>query len=79
MRNVLETYPPSTYPKLYPKPIEYYKRGQWGFKLASRIIMVLGFVILFAVMFLVDHSTFADAESEYVDYAKGRSAPPAPV
>ena len=28
MRYVFETYPPSTYPKLYPKPVEYYKKAQ---------------------------------------------------
>jgi len=60
MRYVLETYPPSMYPKLYPKPLEYYKMGQWGFKWVTRCILVLGFVILYAVIFLVDHATFAD-------------------
>jgi len=60
MRYVLATYPPSKYPKLYPKPLEYYQKGQWGFQLATRCILVLGFLILFAVVFLVDHSTFAD-------------------
>lgn len=60
MQYVLETYPPSKYPKLYPMPLEYYKMGQWGFKLVTRGIVALGFVILYAVIFLVDHSTFAD-------------------
>jgi len=60
MRYVLETYPPSKYPKLYPQPLEYYKMGQWGFKWVTRGILVLGFVILYAVIFLVDHSSFAD-------------------
>ncbi len=60
MNYVLKTYPPSKYPKLYPKPLEYYMIGRWGFKLATRIIFVLGFAILLAVIFLVDHSTFSD-------------------
>jgi hypothetical protein len=57
---VMDTYPPSQYPRLYPKPIEYYRLGQLGFKYVTRFIAVLGFVILYAIMFLVDHSTFAD-------------------
>ncbi len=60
MKWVLETYPPSEYPKLYPKPLEYYKIGRLGFKLATRGVLVLGFLILFAVIFVVDHSSFAD-------------------
>lgn len=57
---VRETYPPSQYPRLYPKPDAYYVIGLWAFKVATRIIFALGFLILFAVLFLVDHSTFAD-------------------
>ncbi len=60
MRYVLATYPPSTHPRLYPKPAEYYKTGQATFRLANRIILVLGLVILFAIVFVVDHSSFAD-------------------
>ena len=59
MQHVLETYPPSSYPKLYPRPIEHYKIAHWAFKIANRCVLALGFLILFAVMFLVDHSTFA--------------------
>jgi len=60
MKSVLEKYPPSQYPKLYPRPIEYYKKGQWGFELVSRLILLLGFVILFLIIFVVDHASFAD-------------------
>ena len=60
MQQVLDTYPPSTYPKLYPRPIEEYKIAQWKFRMVNRVVLGLGFVILFAVMFLIDHSTFAD-------------------
>jgi hypothetical protein len=60
MKYVLETYPRSAYPKLYPKPAEYYVIGQWAFKVANRVIVGLGLGILFAVMFLVDHASFAD-------------------
>ena len=60
MRHVLETYPPTEYPKLYPKSPEYYRLGAWAYEKANRIIMYIGIAVLFAVIFLVDHSTFAD-------------------
>lgn len=60
MQQVLKSYPPETYPKLYPKPIEYYKMGQLVFKLVYRFIFILGLAILLAVMFWVDHGSFAD-------------------
>ncbi len=60
MRHLMATYPPETYPKLYPRPIEHYKRAQLAFKYACRFVLLLGFVILFAVMFWVDHGTFAE-------------------
>ena len=60
MKYVVETYPPSEYPRLYPKPIEYYKIGHWAFKLINRVIFILGFIILFAVVFVVDHASFAE-------------------
>jgi hypothetical protein len=60
MQHILETYPPETYPKLYPRPIEHYKMAHLAFKYISRFILLLGVLILFAVMFWVDHSTFAD-------------------
>ena len=60
MQHVLETYPPSSYPKLYPRPIEAYKIAHWVFKVANWFVLALGFVILGSVMFLIDHSTFAD-------------------
>ena len=60
MQYVLETYPPSRYPRLYPKPIEYYRIGQWAFKIVNRVIIIIGFVIMFIMLFVVDHSSFAD-------------------
>ena len=60
MQQVLTLYPPETYPKLYPKPIEYYKMGQLTFKYVNRFVLLLGLAVLFAIMFWVDHSTFAD-------------------
>jgi hypothetical protein len=60
MQHVFASYPPETYPKLYPKPAEHYKASHRTFRFASRFILALGFVILFAIMFRVDHSSFAD-------------------
>lgn len=53
-------YPPEQYPKLYPQAIEKYVIGQWVYKVANWVIVLLGFIILFAIIFVVDHSTFAD-------------------
>ena len=60
MQHVVKTYPPETYPKLYTRPVEHYKMAHALFKYINRFILLLGFVILFAIMFWVDHSTFAD-------------------
>ena len=60
MRYVLETYPPSKYPKLYPKPHEDYERAHRTFKRVNRFIIALGFVVMLALLFVVDHSGFAD-------------------
>ncbi len=60
MQYVCDHYPPKQYPKLYPQSIEKYKIGQWVYKVVNRVIVMLGFVILFAIIFVVDHSTFAD-------------------
>jgi hypothetical protein len=60
MQHVLEAYPPTSFPKLYPRPIEDYKIAQWKFRMVNRVILALGFVVLFMVMFVIDHSTFAD-------------------
>lgn len=57
---MLETYPHADYPKLYPKPAEYYVIGQWAFKIANRVIIALGLGVLYAILFLVDHANFAD-------------------
>lgn len=60
MQHIFSTYPPEAYPKLYPRPKEHYKTSHRMFKYASRFVLALGIVILFAIMFWVDHSTFAD-------------------
>jgi len=46
MKYVFETYPPSAYPKLYPKPIEVYERGRRNYRNINLFILITGFVIL---------------------------------
>jgi hypothetical protein len=60
MKYVAATYPPETYPKLYPKPIDHYEMARIALRYVSYFILLLGLLILFAVIFWVDHSTFAD-------------------
>ncbi len=46
MRYVFETYPPSTYPKLYPRPIEYYEKAQRNYRSVNIFILLAGLLIL---------------------------------
>lgn len=60
MQHVLRTYPPAEYPKLYPRPESHYHIAHDRFRLVNNAIFAIGLVVLFSIMFLVDHSTFAD-------------------
>ncbi|MDJ0653152.1 MAG: hypothetical protein QNJ40_03285 [Xanthomonadales bacterium] len=60
MKYVLATYPPDAYPKLYPRPVEHYRIGHWVYRLINRLVLGLGLLILLALLFLVDHGSFAD-------------------
>lgn len=60
MRYVLKTYPPADYPKLYPRSLDHYHVAHYRLELASRVILAIGLFVLFSIMFLIDHSTFAD-------------------
>ena len=55
MRYVFETYPPSTYPKRYPKPIEYYKKAQRTSRIMNHIILLAG-MILIAMLLAISRS-----------------------
>jgi len=46
MRYAFETYPPSTYPKLYPKPIEYYEKARRNYRIMNLFILLAGLLIL---------------------------------
>jgi hypothetical protein len=46
MRYVIKTYPPLTYPKLYPNPIEFYEQAQRNYRLANQLLLVAGLLLL---------------------------------
>lgn len=60
MQHIINTYPPATYPKLYPKPVEHYRLAHLLYKYVNHFILLLGGAILLAILFWVDHSSFAD-------------------
>ena len=51
MSFVFETYPPSTHPLLYPKPLDDYARMQQGYRVANWVIAGVGFSVLAVSMF----------------------------
>ncbi|MCK7594090.1 hypothetical protein [Pseudomarimonas salicorniae] len=59
VRRVMENYPPASYPKLYPQSIERYGIGLSVFAWAHRVVLMLGLLTLAAVLFWVDHASFA--------------------
>lgn len=56
MKFVFETYPPSTYPKLYPKPVEHYEKGRRFYRNINAIILLSGLMILGA-LYRYPHAT----------------------
>ena len=46
MRYVFDTYPPSTYPKLYPRPIEYYEKARRNYRIMNLCVLVAGLLTL---------------------------------
>ena len=60
LQRVFEDYSPDQYPKLYPRPRDDYRTMLGYFRLANRALLLLGFVLLFVVVFVIDHATFAD-------------------
>lgn len=56
VKSVLVTYPPSEYPKLYPKPIEVYETAQRIYRIINQVILAVGFALMFAVA-LWDYSS----------------------
>ena len=52
MKFVLETYPPEQYPKLYVKPMGFYKHVVKTFKIANQIILAIGIVGIIGLGYL---------------------------
>lgn len=52
LEHVMDTYPPETYPKLYPRSKEYYRIFNWAFKWAYRLIFLFGLGLLGAAAYL---------------------------
>jgi len=54
MKYIFDTYPPSTYPKLYPRPVEHYEIERRSFRNLNVAILVIGLLIL-AALIVVPH------------------------
>jgi len=50
IRHVITTYPPTEYPKLYPKSIEHYEKFYRNYRLMNQFLFLLGFIILVAIL-----------------------------
>ena len=50
-RYVLQNFPPSTHPKLYPQPIEYYERVLRNFARLNHVIVFAGLLIIVGLIF----------------------------
>ncbi len=46
MRHVIETYPPSTYPKLYPAPLDSVEKSQRTYRNANLFVLLIGLALV---------------------------------
>lgn len=60
MRRVHRAYPMADYPKMYPLPERRYYTGEVLYRWVNHGIAAIGVALLLVIMFVVDHSTFAD-------------------
>ncbi|MBT3823972.1 MAG: hypothetical protein HOF96_03235 [Candidatus Marinimicrobia bacterium] len=67
MKTVLANYPPEQYPKLYPKPVEYYRMGQRIYRVVNLVILMLGAILMLAIA-KWDYSS-TDKISEAIPFA----------
>lgn len=51
LKDIMQTYPPAEYPKLYPKPVEFYQRGLRRYRVLNFLIILIG-LFLTAVLFM---------------------------
>ena len=50
MKYIFDTYPPSAYPKLYPRPVEHYESARRSYRNLNVAILVVGLLILAALL-----------------------------
>lgn len=49
MTQVMTDYPPAEYPRLYPKPIDYYSNSHRAYRIINQVIFIIGLMILSAL------------------------------
>ncbi len=59
MKRLRETHPPSAYPKLYPRPAEYYTRSRRNYWRWNLVVLLLGFSILAALWLFSESGVWA--------------------
>lgn len=52
INRMVDTFPPSRYPKLYPDSIEMVQKGQRDYQILNHVILAIGFALMFAYGFL---------------------------
>jgi len=50
MKHVLETYPPASHPKLYPKPFEHYEKARRNYWVTNLVMVLAGVAVLAVLM-----------------------------
>lgn len=58
MHRVMNEYPPSRYPKLYPRPVQHYQLAHAVFRWVNWVLVLVGFGVLYAA-FYIDGGTYA--------------------
>lgn len=62
MTHVLDNYPPSTHPRLYPRPVEHYERKRSTYRILNYMTLAIGFVVFAALTTAdFDRKTYANA------------------
>ena len=51
MKQVMECYPPRDYPKLYPKPLEYYAKFHRNYELMNQVLLLGGIILMFVMAY----------------------------
>ena len=68
LKYIFDTYIPSEYPKLYPKPIEHYKKMSRYFHISNQSILILGLILLLSIIYFNDSSHWKIIETISFSY-----------